>query len=122
MSKRMKKIFPVFLAIALILSLSACGAEERAADQSADGNGSYTAPQGASGVSETESGAASGENGADGGMSGGGIQAPSVFMTEDISAEGLTAVYEALEASPSGNIAVKISTGEAGEQLSPDRT
>ncbi len=114
MSKRMKKIFPVFLAIALILSLSACGAEERAADQSADGNGSYTAPQGASGVSETESGAASGENGADGGMSGGGIQAPSVFMTEDISAEGLTAVYEALEASPSGNIAVKISTGEPG--------
>ena len=35
-------------------------------------------------------------------------------MTTDISAEGLMAVYEALGASPSGNIAVKISTGEPG--------
>ena len=39
---------------------------------------------------------------------------PTVYMTTDISAEGLMAVYEALGASPSGNIAVKISTGEPG--------
>lgn len=37
-----------------------------------------------------------------------------VYMTEDISAEGLINVYEALEASPSGKIAVKLSTGEPG--------
>ncbi len=40
--------------------------------------------------------------------------APTVYMTTDISAEGLMAVYEALEASPSGNIAIKLSTGEPG--------
>ena len=35
-------------------------------------------------------------------------------MTTDISADSLMAVYEALNASPSGNIAVKLSTGEPG--------
>lgn len=39
---------------------------------------------------------------------------PVVYMTADISSEGLIAVYEALEASPIGNIAVKLSTGEPG--------
>lgn len=37
-----------------------------------------------------------------------------VYMTEYISAEGLVAIYESLGASPSGNIAVKLSTGEPG--------
>ena len=39
---------------------------------------------------------------------------PVVYMTTDISAEGLIAIYEALEANPQGNIAVKLSTGEPG--------
>ena len=37
-----------------------------------------------------------------------------VFMTTDISSNGLMAIYEALEASPTGNVAVKLSTGEPG--------
>ena len=40
--------------------------------------------------------------------------APVVYMTTDISADGLVAVYEALNAAPSGRIAVKLSTGEPG--------
>ena len=40
--------------------------------------------------------------------------APAVYMTTDISSQGLIAVYEALQASPEGNIAVKLSTGEPG--------
>ena len=40
--------------------------------------------------------------------------APTVYMTTDISAEGLVAIYEALNATPSGDIAVKLSTGEPG--------
>lgn len=44
----------------------------------------------------------------------GAMEKPVVYMTTDISAEGLTAVYEALGASPTGNIAVKLSTGEPG--------
>lgn len=39
---------------------------------------------------------------------------PIVYITNEISAEGLMAVYEALDASPSGRIAVKLSTGEPG--------
>jgi uncharacterized Fe-S center protein len=37
---------------------------------------------------------------------------PSVYMTVDISAEGMMRVYEALGVTPSGNVAVKITTGE----------
>ena len=37
-----------------------------------------------------------------------------VYMTADISSDGLMAVYEALSASPNGKIAVKLSTGEPG--------
>lgn len=39
---------------------------------------------------------------------------PVVYMTADISSEGLMAIYEALDASPTGRIAVKLSTGEPG--------
>jgi uncharacterized Fe-S center protein len=40
--------------------------------------------------------------------------APAVFMTDKITPEGLLAVYEALGLAASGNVAVKISTGEPG--------
>ncbi len=39
---------------------------------------------------------------------------PVVYMTTDISSDGLMKIYEALEASPSGKVAVKLSTGEPG--------
>ncbi len=37
-----------------------------------------------------------------------------VYMTNDISPEGLDKVYQALNVAPSGKVAVKLSTGEAG--------
>lgn len=37
-----------------------------------------------------------------------------VYMTTDISPEGLNKVYEALGAEPAGKVAIKLSTGEAG--------
>ena len=40
--------------------------------------------------------------------------APAVYMTEDVSPQGLMAVYEAMEASPGENPAIKLSTGEPG--------
>ena len=45
-----------------------------------------------------------------------------VFMTTDISPEGLMSVYEALEWTPEGNVAVKLSTGEppASNYLRPE--
>ena len=48
--------------------------------------------------------------------------APAVFMTTDISPKGLMAVYEALKWTPSGKVAVKLSTGEppASNYLRPE--
>ena len=40
--------------------------------------------------------------------------APIVYMTKDISPEGLVRIYEALGREATGKVAVKISTGEAG--------
>ena len=40
--------------------------------------------------------------------------APVVYRTADISSQGLMAIYEALGASPTGRVAVKLSTGEPG--------
>lgn len=40
--------------------------------------------------------------------------APIVYMTTNISSEGLMAIYDTLGASPTGNVAVKLSTGEPG--------
>lgn len=47
---------------------------------------------------------------------------PTVYMTTDISPEGLMAIYEALGRKATGKVAVKISTGEPGGNyyLSPD--
>lgn len=49
-------------------------------------------------------------------------EAPAVYMTTDISPEGMKKVYDALGRSLTGNVAVKLSTGEAGGSyyLSPD--
>lgn len=47
---------------------------------------------------------------------------PTVYMTTDITAEGLVKVYEMLGFNPTGNVAVKLSTGEppASNYLRPE--
>lgn len=51
----------------------------------------------------------------------GGTDTSVVYMTTDISSDGLMKIYQALSASPSGKIAVKLSTGEPGSNyLRPD--
>ncbi len=47
---------------------------------------------------------------------------PTVYMTTDISPEGMLAVFEALGWTPIGNVAVKLSTGEppASNYLRPE--
>lgn len=40
--------------------------------------------------------------------------APVVYMTTEISSASLMKIYQALQASPTGNVAVKLSTGEPG--------
>ena len=105
-----KKTIAIFLTVLLAaVSLAGFGqtgnAEE--ADPSAIQN-SRTEPT----LSETndteETNAIYGE-----GITAGG-NASVVYMTTDLSSQGLMAVYEALDASPTGNVAVKLSTGEPG--------
>ncbi len=48
-------------------------------------------------------------------------ETPAVYFTSDISAEGMLAIYEALGWTPTGKVAVKLSTGEppASNYLDP---
>ena len=64
--------------------------------------------------SQEEAGSALSDTGAeDSGEPSAGTQ-PVVYMTTNLTSDGLMAVYQALEAAPTGNIAVKLSTGEPG--------
>lgn len=130
----MKRLLPYLLSAALILTVSGCGSsrdtvEREIQDIQQDQAGaeeSVSKPEAsdpdspAQETSESDSSMQEQEtSGEDSGTPSGqdsqtesGV--PVVYMTTDISAEGLMAVYEALGASPSGNIAVKLSTGEPG--------
>lgn len=110
----MKRNIALFLCIALCLFLAACGHPEGTLELSFSPAASPQPPASAASSrqeepvepdlpeeeaeepAETESGP------------------PVVYMTTDISPEGLMAVYEALGRQASGNTAVKISTGEPG--------
>ena len=87
--------------LAAIICLAAC------ADNGASGGG----PGYAAGSDGTQNGLPHNDSGA-----------PAVYFTEDISAQGLVRIYEALGWTPSGNVAVKISTGEppASNYLRPE--
>lgn len=81
------------------------------------GNGSDNGTGSVTGAN-TSNGSSIGTNGTGSNLS---TDPATVFMTTDISSEGLLAIYEALQASPSGNIAVKITTGEPGSNyLKPE--
>ena len=45
-----------------------------------------------------------------------------VYFTSDISTEGLVKIYEQLDWQPTGNVAVKISTGEHRQVIILDRS
>ncbi len=109
-----------FLLIAAMLMTVFAGCSQRAQGdggesqpsqnigQQAENPGSSTAPADKSSAADTPEQDNTGtETPSDGGK-------PVVYMTTDISSDGLMAIYEALGASPSGSIAVKLSTGEPG--------
>lgn len=102
----MKRILTAILAGLMLISLSACGNtspnETPAPPAGTSAEQEPTAPE------ETENTPPS--------------ESPTVYMTTDISPEGLQAVYDALGWQPTGSVAVKLSTGEAGNNyyLSPD--
>ncbi len=99
----MKKIITVFLWVLLLLSLlSGC-----AAASNVDSAAVNSIPESSSDTDTPEPESSS---------------TPIVYMTTDISPEGLQTVYDALGRTPTGKVAVKLSTGEANNThyLSPD--
>ena len=120
----MRKWISFVLSIALLLGLGlvACG------DQSS-GSGDTEQPD--NGGAQT-AGPVPGDTGPSNNLPDSNTQSPTgsetegnnsvVYMTTDISPEGLMAVYEALGWTPEGNVAVKLSTGEppASNYLRPE--
>ena len=111
----MKKITALILLAALVLTLSACGRK------SADPVTASAAPESAapqeSAVTQdpvnSDTAAAAAETTAPKTDATPAEEAaPLVYFTSDISPEGLQAVYSALNWTPSGKLAVKVSTGE----------
>ncbi len=100
-----KKWIAWTLSAALCFSLAACYSNEAPSGSSNLPTENPPAPSeelpAAASPAPTDSGAPGGST-------------PTVFMTTDISADGLIAIYQALNAEPSGRIAVKLSTGEPG--------
>lgn len=101
----MRKVLCVIAAMMLLLSFTACGSQTVPPSASLE-----PVQTGSSTLSPNTS-----QEPQDG-------QSSVVYMTTDISPEGLMAVYEALNWSPTGNVAVKLSTGEppASNYLRPE--
>ncbi len=96
----MKRVLILSIACAMLLSLAACGGAA-APISTATPDSAVSTPAATQDPAPGSAPVSPGE-------------APTVYMTTDISAGGLVAVYEALGAEPSGNIAIKLSTGEPG--------
>ena len=102
-----------FLALAMMLAvlLAGCGGRD---------SGTASAPPAESGEEVLLPASSSGDRAAGeaGAADGDGTDDPAgtpvMWMTTDISAQGLMSVYQALQASPGGSVAVKLSTGEPG--------
>jgi uncharacterized Fe-S center protein len=104
----MKKMAVLFL-IVTALALTFIGCDEASpisSETSSEVQGSYDERELARLACNVRSGEAHQQNSLTSGT-------PIVYMTTDISSEGLMAIYKALEVTPSGNIAVKVHTGES---------
>ena len=118
----MKKAISLIIAVYLLLLMTACGAGPSAGHNTSDppssagqeesSSPSDTSEPSAPAVTPLETPEPS-ENNKEGSV---------VYFTSDISSEGMLAVFEALGWTPTGNVAVKLSTGEppASNYLRPE--
>ena len=102
-----RNVMSSILAFGLIISLAGCGNGSQSASNSPNDYASHD-------VSENTQTEAP-ENGSESNQAVSADGAPTVYMTEDISPEGLMTAYEALGVTiDAENVAVKLSTGETG--------
>lgn len=120
----MRKALSVILALGLLLGLTACG---RNVTSNADNNAPVVTPPASeeespeeldSGTAQTPAAAEETSEPDNDGES----LASVVYFTSDISSEGMMAIYDVLGWTPTGNVAVKLSTGEppASNYLRPE--
>ncbi len=113
--KRRTKIWAAICAVFLVLSLAACSPDvpEESAPTPSPAESSTetieTEPSSSPELSEPEETAETVSP-----IPSEETSVPTVYMTTDISPDGLMAVYEALNREATGKVAVKISTGEPG--------
>ena len=113
-----KTLFTMIAAVTFAGMLTGCGGIEETAEGVAGKSSARTEEEAAEGETrEKEDDSPLGNKVTESVDSG--ADSPAVYMTSDISSDGLIAVYEALQISPEGRVAVKLSTGK---QLSPDRS
>ena len=110
----MKKITAALLAAALLFSLSSCGSWRPSDSDDAGSQQESTVPGSSTVPSENETPETEEKETMN--------TRPVVYMTTDISPQGLMAVYKAMGWTPTGKVAVKLSTGEppASNYLDPD--
>ena len=110
----MKKITAALLAAALLFSLSSCGSWRPSDSDDAGSQQENTVPGSSTVPSENETPETEEKETMN--------NRPVVYMTTDISPQGLMAVYKAMGWTPTGKVAVKLSTGEppASNYLDPD--
>ncbi len=120
----MKKAVALLLSFILLLSLTACGGSGfGAGGNAAADRTSHNVAELPSDSTQSTGGESEGSTSTQAPDTGTDADVPVVYMTTDISPEGLMKVYEALGVELTGdNIAVKLSTGEppASNYLDPD--
>lgn len=121
MKKRLSAIFTS------MIMLTGCAAGQGSGASAPSGGGQTGSSSDSSAKSESTGSAADSDDSVDSSESNSGgsdtaSTTPKVYMTTDISPAGLKAVYEALEWTPTGKLAVKLSTGEppASNYLRPE--
>lgn len=107
---RKKVVMTLIAAITVVSLFSGCGRTEEPAEEPSAAASEQTENETEEEEAQTETADASAGNTEAGSTAG----AAAVYMTTDISSDGLIAVYDSLQASPEGRIAVKLSTGEPG--------
>ena len=99
----MRRIISAMLCFLLMCTMTACGGKNTVQSETPAGGNSLSADEHENNESVIGDNADTSKD------------VPSeVYMTSEVTPEGLIAVYEALNASPTGKIAVKLSTGEPG--------
>ena len=121
-----KRFLPFFLAFLLLSMVSTVCSTQNEPTTDSSGNQDQTSynvnPSGTDSEKNDDPTSGGNDSSPSGGQTDSDSDAPTVYMTTDISPEGMLAVFEALGWTPTGNVAVKLSTGEppASNYLRPE--